>query len=76
LCIMADWGLLGLRFLSAVGGLSIEFAPSTPPRNELRGIHGLEVGRWCKHGQMRVDVYLLCVADKPGVSTEQVRTES
>jgi len=29
-CIMADWGLLGLRFLSAVSGLRIEFSSTTP----------------------------------------------
>ena len=28
-CIMADWGLLGLRFLSAVIGLRMEFSPRT-----------------------------------------------
>jgi len=27
---MADWGLLGLRFLSAVGGWSMEFSSTTP----------------------------------------------
>jgi len=30
LCIMADWGLLGLKFLSAVGGLRMEFSSTTP----------------------------------------------
>ncbi len=29
-CIMADWGLLGIKFLNAVGGLRIEFSSPTP----------------------------------------------
>jgi hypothetical protein len=29
LCIMADWGLLGLKFLSVVSGLRMEFSSRT-----------------------------------------------
>jgi hypothetical protein len=59
---MVYWRLLALRFLSTVVGLKIEFwfRGSNPTELPSEGAY----------------MDLLFVADKPGVSTEQVRTES